>query len=111
MAVVKPHIDVKLFLRASYDKAKQRRDARDGYVTLEGFWEDPPGYVDMVVWPNYVQEHAWMFEGGDVEGVYKREVLRNEGILVPEWDEADIDMATVLEWAVETILKELEKYA
>ncbi|THV63449.1 hypothetical protein D6D27_10612, partial [Aureobasidium pullulans] len=25
---------------------KQRREARSGYVTLEGFWEDPPGYVD-----------------------------------------------------------------
>jgi nicotinamide/nicotinate riboside kinase len=108
MAVVKPHIDVKLFLRASYEKAKARREARDGYVTLEGFWADPPGYVDMIVWPNYVEEHAWMFEGGDVEGQYKTEVLRNEGIKVPEGNDVDMDMTYVLEWTVDTILQELE---
>jgi nicotinamide/nicotinate riboside kinase len=37
--------DIKLFLRTSYETAKKRREARSGYVTLEGFWEDPPGYV------------------------------------------------------------------
>lgn len=24
------------------------------------FWADPPGYVDDVVWPRYVQDHAWL---------------------------------------------------
>ncbi|KAL2203629.1 P-loop containing nucleoside triphosphate hydrolase protein [Sarocladium strictum] len=111
MAVVKPHIDVKLFLRASYDRAKTRREARDGYATIEGFWKDPPGYVDMIVWPNYVEEHAWMFEGGDVEGKYKDEVLRNEGIKVPEGKEADLDMSKTLEWAVDILLDELKSFA
>lgn len=110
MAVVKPHIDVKLFLRASYDRAKTRREARDGYATIEGFWKDPPGYVDMIVWPNYVEEHAWMFEGGDVEGKYKGEVLRNEGIKVPEGHEADLDMGKTLEWAVDILLDELKSF-
>lgn len=108
MAVVKPLIDVKLFLRASYESAKRRREARDGYVTIEGFWKDPPGYVDMIVWPNYVEEHAWMFEGGDVEGTYKNEVLRNEGIHVPPGKEVDMDMGAALDWAVHSILRALQ---
>jgi nicotinamide/nicotinate riboside kinase len=111
MAVVKPHIDVKLFLRASYEKAKARREARDGYATIEGFWQDPPGYVDMIVWPNYVEEHAWMFEGGDVEGPFKAEVLRNEGIKVPDGDDVDLDMGKVLEWTVQEVLKHLQSVA
>ena len=24
------------------------------------FWADPPGYVDDIVWPRYVQDHAWL---------------------------------------------------
>ncbi|KAF9183442.1 ribosylnicotinamide kinase [Haplosporangium sp. Z 27] len=47
-------IDVKFFLTASYQILKERRESRKGYATLEGYWEDPPGYFDDVVWPNYI---------------------------------------------------------
>ncbi|KAK0741724.1 P-loop containing nucleoside triphosphate hydrolase protein [Apiosordaria backusii] len=57
-------IDIKLFLLASESAAIARRKARDGYVTLEGFWKDPEGYVEEVVWPNYVEQHSYLFEGG-----------------------------------------------
>ncbi len=60
--------DLKILLRASYGDAKRRREGRNGYVTLEGFWEDPEGYFDEVVWPNYVGEHGGLVglgEGGD----------------------------------------------
>ena len=63
-------MDLKLFLRTGYERAKERREARTGYVTLEGFWEDPPGYVDKIVWPNYAREHAFLFLNGDVEGSF-----------------------------------------
>lgn len=36
-------LDVKLFLHTDFMTAKARRESRSGYVTLEGFWEDPPG--------------------------------------------------------------------
>lgn len=26
----------------------------------QNFWVDPPGYVDDVVWPRYVEEHEWL---------------------------------------------------
>ncbi len=77
--------DVKILLRAGYEEAKRRRERRNGYVTLEGFWEDPEGYFEDVVWPGYVREHGWLFEGGDVEGVVKGEVVGREGVRVGEF--------------------------
>ncbi|KAH9898806.1 P-loop containing nucleoside triphosphate hydrolase protein [Xylariomycetidae sp. FL2044] len=123
LAPILPLLDVRLFLLVSRAKATRRREARDGYVTLEGFWKDPPGYVDRVVWPNYVEAHRWLFEGGDVErGVLDGEVLRENGILAqgglkrgagPSGEggggmDVDVDMETSLEWAVETLMRELE---
>lgn len=26
----------------------------------QNFWTDPPGYVDDIVWPRYVEDHAWL---------------------------------------------------
>ncbi|KAJ5777561.1 Phosphoribulokinase/uridine kinase [Penicillium odoratum] len=26
----------------------------------QNFWVDPPGYVDDIVWPRYVEDHAWL---------------------------------------------------
>ncbi|EPE07766.1 nicotinamide riboside kinase 1 [Ophiostoma piceae UAMH 11346] len=101
-------IDVRLFLRVSHAKATQRREARDGYVTLDGFWQDPPGYVDKIVWPNYVEAHKWLFTGGDVEGTPDKAVLDTNSILTQTDQGVDVDMATTLEWAVTTLMRELE---
>ncbi|KAI1070714.1 hypothetical protein LB507_006910 [Fusarium sp. FIESC RH6] len=109
MAAIKPNLDIKLFLRTTYEKAKARREARDGYVTLEGFWADPPGYVDKIVWPNYVEEHAWMFEEGDVEGKFKEDILVKEDIKVQSDVSADGNIEKTFEWTVDTILDELRK--
>lgn len=105
-------LDVRLFLLVSYAKAKQRREARDGYVTLDGFWKDPPGYVDHIVWPNYVKAHGWLFEDGNVEGPLVPDASR-EGVLTSgeggQSGGLDAELAANVEWAVETLLKELER--
>ncbi|RYP24896.1 hypothetical protein DL767_008520 [Monosporascus sp. MG133] len=106
-AAVSALLDVRLLLRVSRERATARRGARDGYVTLEGFWSDPPGYVDSIVWPNYVASHAWLFEGGDVEGRPDGAVLAREGILAQTDKGVDVDMETTLEWAVETLMRQL----
>jgi nicotinamide/nicotinate riboside kinase len=106
MAVVQPHIDIKLFLRVSYATAKARREARSGYVTLEGFWEDPPGYVDKIVWPNYVEDHKWMFENEDVEGQFRGEMLKKWNIQT-QVGGPDVDITTTLEWAAKLIMQQL----
>ncbi|KAK0117220.1 ribosylnicotinamide kinase [Cadophora gregata f. sp. sojae] len=110
LAPIQPQMDIKLFLRVSYAKAKARREARSGYVTLEGFWEDPPGYVDKIVWPNYVEDHEWMFEGGNVEGKLKDDVVKETGILSQE-GEVDKDMETTLKWAVDMLMEKLPLFA
>jgi nicotinamide/nicotinate riboside kinase len=109
MASIQKHMDIKLFLQVSYTKAKARREARSGYATIEGFWEDPPGYVDKIVWPNYILEHQWMFEDGDVEGKFKQNVLTEWKINAQADKGPDVDMETTLKWAVETLMNELEK--
>ncbi len=111
MAAIQQHMDIKLFLRVSYAKAKARREARSGYAIIEGFWEDPPGYVDKIVWPNYVRDHRWMFENGDVEGKMKDNVIKESKIQAQLDKGPDVDMETTLKWAVETLMRELEKIA
>lgn len=99
MKEIRELFDVRLFLRTSYETAKRRREARSGYVTLEGFWEDPPGYVDKIVWPNYVQDHAFLFKEKDVEGDLDEEVCGKLDIKgMPR--EAEQNMTYCLNWAV-----------
>lgn len=109
-------IDVKLFLQVSRGRATQRREARDGYVTLEGFWKDPPGYVDRVVWPNYVDAHRWLFAGGDVErGELDWDVLREKQVLAQRGQPGpgggvDLGFEETLEWAVGEVMAALERW-
>jgi nicotinamide/nicotinate riboside kinase len=106
MQAVQPLLDIKLFLRTTEEKAVARRAARSGYVTLEGFWEDPPGYVEKIVWPNYVRDHAFLFRGGDVEGEVDEEVAREKGIHYMQGG-AEADMSKALEWAVGVLMRDL----
>jgi nicotinamide/nicotinate riboside kinase len=105
---VRELLDVKLLLRATFDATTRRRKARNGYVTLEGFWVDPEGYAEEVVWPAYVEEHGFMFVEGDVEGEAAEEVVQRLGVNVcPRMGEWGLEK--VLEWVVSVILAELEK--
>lgn len=116
LSAVMEEIDIKLFLQVSRAKASQRREARDGYVTLEGFWKDPPGYVDKVVWPNYVDAHRWLFAGGDVErGELDWDVLRGRNVLAQRGRPGpgggvDLDFEETLEWAVGEVMAALERW-
>ncbi|KAI2620242.1 P-loop containing nucleoside triphosphate hydrolase protein [Hypomontagnella submonticulosa] len=102
-------LDTKLFLLVSRARATQRRERRDGYVTLEGFWTDPPGYVEKIVWPNYAASHAGLFLEGDVEGALDESVLREKGLLAQVGRGLDVDMETTFTWAVDVLMRELEE--
>ena len=102
MKEIRSLFDVRLFLRTDYQTAKTRREARSGYVTLEGFWKDPPHYVDRVVWPNYVKDHAFLFRDENVEGELNAEVCENLGIhAMPR--EAMGNMTECVKWACGTM--------
>ncbi|KAK3111094.1 ribosylnicotinamide kinase [Teratosphaeriaceae sp. CCFEE 6253] len=108
MKAVRDLFDVKLFLTTDYATAKTRREARSGYVTLEGFWEDPPGYVDKVVWPNYVKDHAFLFEDGDVDGRLDNARLRELDLHAMPAD-ARGNMTACVHWAYKVVEAALEK--
>ena len=92
--------DVKILLRCRHEDSKRRREARIGYATLEGWWQDPPGYFDDIVWPNYVKEHSFLFEGGDVQATVRHDVADREGIeVMPAMGQPSLD--ETLRWVVE----------
>ncbi|KAI4127208.1 MAG: hypothetical protein LQ338_003327 [Usnochroma carphineum] len=100
-------LDLKILLRAPYAEAKRRREARSGYTTMEGWWEDPPGYFDKVVWPNYVEENRGFFVGGNVEGRVDEEVCGKESVRVRM--EMDGGLGEVLRWVVGEVRRVLER--
>lgn len=83
----------------------------EGKDEPQNFWVDPPGYVDDIVWPRYVEDHAWLLiqddsvEGDLVARVGEGVNVRSgAGVLVaPGKGEARMDV--VLKWAVDEILQ------
>lgn len=100
--------DIKFLLRASYEDAKRRRENRNGYVTLEGFWQDPPGYFDNVVWPNYLEEHGDLVRFGtddpkDGPLDEARGSAQRISFSDPHWG-----LERCLEWVVGVMTREIE---
>ncbi|KAK6359434.1 ribosylnicotinamide kinase [Orbilia brochopaga] len=93
--------DVKLMIRTPYEKAKKRREDREGYTTMEGFWHDPPGYFELLVWPAYVKQHSYLFQGGDMESGILTSAALDRGIRTPR--AADQTLLETLEWAVSAL--------
>ncbi|ORX76954.1 P-loop containing nucleoside triphosphate hydrolase protein [Basidiobolus meristosporus CBS 931.73] len=79
------HLDVKIFIKASYETLKRRREEKIGYTTLEGFWVDPPGYFDKIVWPNYL--------------------ACNRHIINPETEEETVDGLVLFDSGAQTVVK------
>lgn len=42
------------------DKMKDSGQGEDASENTPFFWTDPPGYVDDIVWPRYIEGHAWL---------------------------------------------------
>ena len=100
-------LDLKLFLRVTLAQMIERRGKRSGYVTLGNFWVDPPGYVEDIVWVNYAQEHAWMFDGGDADNGEEKANVKQEGILIAP-GKGEGKMVQLLAWGTERIEQMIE---
>lgn len=124
---------------ASEGGSKQKESSSAPAVNLEeedksepqNFWTDPPGYVDDIVWPRYVQDHAWLLAAEDDETgkesladryaagstQTEEELLRlagqavnirsNAGVVVAP-GKGQKPMSEVLRWAVDEILNYLK---
>lgn len=98
LETVYSHVDLRLFLPVTRQLMLSRRAARSGYVTLEGFWEDPPGYVEKVVWPNYAKDHAYLFQDGNIEGELEQKQVQKLKLQVAPRAAME-DMTRCLDWA------------
>lgn len=99
--------DIRLLLTVDYETLKTRREARKGYQTIEGFWEDPAGYVDWIVWPNYVKDHTFLYRDGQIKNGVDKDVCTDLGIRSRP-DDTVHDMTLCFKWAVEQIINCLE---
>jgi nicotinamide/nicotinate riboside kinase len=104
---LRAELDVRILLAARHEDVKKRREERKSYVTQDGFWEDPPGYVDNIVWPNYVAEHRFLFVDGDVEGHYDVGTIKASGIDVCP-HEAVVSLDRMTRWVGQEILRAIE---
>lgn len=101
---VQTMLDGRLFMRLDHQEARRRRLARPNYgaEAKEGeFWKTED-YFEKMVWRNYVEQHADLFEDGNVEGGIDREVCRSRGIAVQ--DGMNVEVEPSLSWAVNTVI-------
>lgn len=89
--------DTRLLLHTTLERALLRRRDRMSYVTVEGFFDDPPGYIENIVWPNYVMYHQHLFTNGDVERGQLNKWARQEAGIKRQEREG-MGMRDLLEW-------------
>ncbi|KAJ6008192.1 Phosphoribulokinase/uridine kinase [Penicillium herquei] len=76
----------------------------------QNFWVDPPGYVDDIVWPRYVEDHAWLLipdesvEGDLIARVGEGIDVRTDAGVIVAPGKGLVGMDIILKWAVEEIL-------
>jgi nicotinamide/nicotinate riboside kinase len=68
-----------------------------------GYWVDPPGYFDDLVWPQYVKWNAHLFPNGDAK-VIDHEKIKD--LVVMESDSSSIEQLATN--AAKAIIKTLQ---
>ena len=107
MPAVRRRLDGKLFVRLDHKEAKHRRMTRPlyGAEAKEGeFWKTED-YFEKMVWRNCVEQHADLFEGGNVEGRIHKRVCTERGIAVQE--AMNVEVEKTLGWAVDSLISSL----
>lgn len=101
-------LDGKLFIRLDHQEARRRRLTRPSYgnQAQDGeFWKTE-NYFEKIVWRNYVEQHAHLFEDGNVEGSIDKKVCREKEIVVQE--PMNMEIVQTLSWAVDVVISLLE---
>ena len=109
-ADVHNRLDGRLFIRLDYEEARRRRIERPGYErqAKEGeFWKTEDCF-DKMVWRNYREQHADLFENMDIEGSVDKDVCNDRKIVVQ--DVTNLDVEDTLCWATEATIEMLDDF-
>ncbi len=107
---IRRRLDGKLFVRLDHQEAKRRRLTRPFYgaEAKEGeFWKTED-YFEKMVWPNYVEQYADLFEEGNVEGSIDRKACSERGIVMQET--MNVEVSQTLSWAVDIVISLLKRH-
>lgn len=83
----------------------------------QNFWTDPPGYVDDIVWPRYIQDFSWLLlpesaqpktSGELKEAVGEGENVRGDVGVIVAPGQGKASMPELLSWAVEEVVVGIE---
>ncbi|KAL8956352.1 MAG: hypothetical protein Q9193_006114 [Seirophora villosa] len=108
---IREMLDVKILLRASKEISKSRREehAMDvhGPAGKIGHPWDTLDYFDRVLWPNFVGEHAVLFEDRVVESSPVSDLCEGVGIAVQP--KLVMSVEEVLHWVAEVLRRKCEE--
>lgn len=110
-ANVRERLDAKLSVRLDHAEARRRRLTRPSYgaEAKEGeFWKTED-YFEKMVWRNYAEQHADLFEEGNVEGNMDKKVCSERGISMQE--AMNVEVEQTLRWAVDIVIALVGRYA
>ncbi|CUM64122.1 uncharacterized protein PRCAT00001713001 [Priceomyces carsonii] len=94
--------DVKLFFYGSFETLKRRRESRQGYNTVAGFWVDPPNYFTDIVWPEFVKNHKYLFENEDVN-CDLNDYARTDLTICSYKNDVGTSLRDLVEWSLQQI--------
>lgn len=95
--------DINLFFYASYETLKNRRESRQGYNTIAGFWVDPPNYFLNIVWPEFEKHHKYLFNNKDVNDTLTTYALDDLNIQ-PFKNENGSKLKDLIQWSLDRII-------
>ncbi|KAI8373412.1 hypothetical protein EDC96DRAFT_551946 [Choanephora cucurbitarum] len=67
-------LNLKFQFTSDYQIVKERREKRQGYHTLEGYWVDPPDYFDKVVWPEHLRLTQYYHQS--IQGLHQIDTVK-----------------------------------
>ena len=108
---VRSRLDGRLFVRLDHKEARRRRLTRPFYgaEAKEGeFWKTDH-YFEKMVRRNYVEQHADLLEGGNVEGSVDMGVCGERGIAMQE--AMNVEVGQMLDWAVDVMIGLLKAHS
>ncbi|KAK2768457.1 ribosylnicotinamide kinase [Arachnomyces sp. PD_36] len=113
----KPDSDGKGMGTDTEQQGEKTEENYDEELPNQNFWEDPPGYVDDIVWPHYIKDHAWLLGPDSADGTQGDDaakpkeggnVREDVGVSVAP-GKGESSLEEMLGWSVEEVIRELKE--